>query len=179
MVDTPGPENTEDWAFLAAVYDEETQEVTVYVDTDAGTVGDQLAIVTEPTGFGAGQSEFSIGSLRPDNAAEGWVGLIDNAWVLYGACGVLALIFVVKALTAHRERGLALFTLERETAQSRHRSLFDFDGISYCGAYWGNGFHEDGVNSALEVTSVLNNQFDQPEEPCTAVFTKAGSGIVV
>jgi len=45
--------------------------------------------------------------------------LIDNAWVLYGACGVLALIFVVKALTAHRERGLALFTLERESASAR------------------------------------------------------------
>lgn len=45
--------------------------------------------------------------------------LIDNAWVLYGACAVFALIFVVKALTAHKERSLALFTLERESATAR------------------------------------------------------------
>jgi hypothetical protein len=45
--------------------------------------------------------------------------LIDNAWVLYVSSGVAALIFVVKALTAHRERTLALFTLERERATSR------------------------------------------------------------
>jgi predicted NAD/FAD-binding protein len=25
----------------------------------------------------------------------------------------------------------------------------------YCGAYWGNGFHEDGVQSALRVARAL------------------------
>jgi hypothetical protein len=45
--------------------------------------------------------------------------LIENAWIFYVACGVLALIDFVRALTAHRERGLALFTLERESATAR------------------------------------------------------------
>jgi hypothetical protein len=45
--------------------------------------------------------------------------LIDNAWIFYVACGVGALIYVVRALTALRERGLALFTLERESATAR------------------------------------------------------------
>ena len=45
-----------------------------------------------------------------------------------------------------------VFTLERAAAQSRHRELIRRDRISYCGAYWGNGFHEDGVQSALAVT---------------------------
>ena len=81
---TPGPENIDDWAFVAAVYDEDAGdlgEVTVYVDLTASTVGDEIVAVTEPTGFNAGHPEVSIGSLRPDNNAEGWVGLIDNAFI--------------------------------------------------------------------------------------------------
>ena len=72
-----------------------------------------------------------------------------------------------------------LFTLERETAQNRHKDLIDLDRISYCGAYWGNGFHEDGVNSALQVTKVINNQTYQTGASCTAVSTRAGSDIGV
>ena len=68
-----------------------------------------------------------------------------------------------------------LFTLERESAQNRHRDLIDLDRISYCGAYWGNGFHEDGVNSALAVTQVLNSNDSDSGATCTAASTKAGS----
>ena len=35
------------------------------------------------------------------------------------------------------------------SAQSRYREISGINRIHYCGAYWGNGFHEDGVNSAL------------------------------
>ena len=48
-----------------------------------------------------------------------------------------------------------VFTSERSAAQRRHGELIDHQGISYCGAYWGNGFHEDGVNSALAVCDRL------------------------
>jgi uncharacterized protein len=40
--------------------------------------------------------------------------------------------------------------LEAVQAQSRQRALSD-DLVSFCGAYWGYGFHEDGVNSAVAV----------------------------
>jgi predicted NAD/FAD-binding protein len=36
------------------------------------------------------------------------------------------------------------------SAQSRQKALSRGD-VSYCGAYWGYGFHEDGVNSAVAV----------------------------
>lgn len=68
-----------------------------------------------------------------------------------------------------------LFTLARETAQSRRDELIDHDRISYCGAYWGNGFHEDGVNSALTVAQRL----EHAEAQCTAACMKAGSAIGV
>lgn len=44
-----------------------------------------------------------------------------------------------------------VFTTERHSAQARHRELIRSSRTSFCGAYWGNGFHEDGVNSALAV----------------------------
>lgn len=50
-----------------------------------------------------------------------------------------------------------VFSLSRAKAQQRHHELIDLDGLSYCGAYWGNGFHEDGVNSALAVCRELSN----------------------
>jgi len=36
--------------------------------------------------------------------------------------------------------------------QARHTEISGKDKIHYCGAYWGYGFHEDGVKSALKVT---------------------------
>lgn len=44
-----------------------------------------------------------------------------------------------------------LFTSNRLAAQRRHSELIDHHRTSFCGAYWGHGFHEDGVNSALAV----------------------------
>lgn len=45
--------------------------------------------------------------------------LVQYAWVFYAACAVGVIIYVVRALAAQRERNLALFTLERETATAR------------------------------------------------------------
>ncbi|MBN1815189.1 MAG: hypothetical protein JXA14_25375 [Anaerolineae bacterium] len=45
--------------------------------------------------------------------------LVNYAWVFYFGCAIGAIIYTVRALAAHRQRGLALFTLERETATSR------------------------------------------------------------
>ena len=44
-----------------------------------------------------------------------------------------------------------LFTIERAAMQAQHHRLIRSNRTSFCGAYWGNGFHEDGVNSALTV----------------------------
>ena len=44
-----------------------------------------------------------------------------------------------------------IFTTRRAAAQRRHGELIRQQRLSYCGAYWGNGFHEDGVVSALAV----------------------------
>ena len=43
-------------------------------------------------------------------------------------------------------------------AQQRYDEINGVDRIWYCGAYWGHGFHEDGVNSALRCTAKLIDQ---------------------
>ena len=48
-----------------------------------------------------------------------------------------------------------IFTVRRAAAQARHPELINVNRSSFCGAYWGNGFHEDGVVSALRVCDAL------------------------
>ena len=48
-----------------------------------------------------------------------------------------------------------VFTLAAVKAQARHADLIDHRATSYAGAYWRNGFHEDGVVSALAVVRRL------------------------
>ena len=36
-------------------------------------------------------------------------------------------------------------------AQQRFKEISGVNRLHFCGAYWGYGFHEDGVNSALAV----------------------------
>ena len=43
-----------------------------------------------------------------------------------------------------------VFNTESVDAQKRHNEISGVNRTHYCGAYWGNGFHEDGVNSALK-----------------------------
>ena len=43
-----------------------------------------------------------------------------------------------------------VFTPASVAAQARHRELNGWHGTYYCGAWWRNGFHEDGVVSAIE-----------------------------
>ena len=40
-------------------------------------------------------------------------------------------------------------------AQARHSQISGRRGVSFCGAYWGSGFHEDGLQSALAVCGGL------------------------
>ena len=54
---------------------------------------------------------------------------------------------VLRRLTYHHP----VFTVEGERAKAAYDEINHRNRTSYCGAYWGNGFHEDGVNSALAV----------------------------
>jgi len=57
-----------------------------------------------------------------------------------------------------------IYNTGRKQAQSRHHELIRKNRTSFCGAYWGNGFHEDGVNSALAVANAYGHEFAFPEK---------------
>jgi predicted NAD/FAD-binding protein len=44
-----------------------------------------------------------------------------------------------------------VFSTRAPEAQKRHAEISGINRTHYCGAYWGYGFHEDGVKSALPV----------------------------
>lgn len=48
-----------------------------------------------------------------------------------------------------------IYTLAGERARARWGGISGVHRTHFCGAYWGNGFHEDGVVSALRVCEAL------------------------
>jgi predicted NAD/FAD-binding protein len=54
---------------------------------------------------------------------------------------------ILRRITYHHP----VYTPEAVAAQKRHGEINGVNRTSYCGAYGGFGFHEDGVNSALAV----------------------------
>lgn len=54
---------------------------------------------------------------------------------------------ILKAITYHHP----VYSPAAVAAQKRHGDISGINRTSYCGAYWGFGFHEDGVKSALVV----------------------------
>ena len=53
------------------------------------------------------------------------------------------------------------FSVNRKSMQARHSEVLGPNRTSYCGAYWANGFHEDGVRSALAVVQQLLEAHDE------------------
>lgn len=64
---------------------------------------------------------------------------------------------VIKRLTYHHP----VYTTEGAKAQARHAEISGVNRTLYCGAYWRNGFHEDGVVSALAALEQLRKAVDE------------------
>ncbi|MBN1478600.1 FAD-dependent oxidoreductase [Candidatus Sumerlaeota bacterium] len=58
---------------------------------------------------------------------------------------------IIRVITYHHP----VYTVETLRAQGRHGEISGVNRTHLCGANWGNGFHEDGVNSALRVCEAL------------------------
>jgi predicted NAD/FAD-binding protein len=50
-----------------------------------------------------------------------------------------------------------VFSTSSLASQKRKREISGLNNTWYCGAYWHNGFHEDGVKSALDVVEGIDN----------------------
>lgn len=61
---------------------------------------------------------------------------------------------VLRRVTYHHP----VFTAAREDAQRHHAVVIRQNRTSFCGAYWGYGFHEDGVKSALAVCRAFGEE---------------------
>lgn len=52
-----------------------------------------------------------------------------------------------------------VFSLESVAASRRWADINGVNGTWFCGAYWGNGFHEDGCSSGIKVATALGAQW--------------------
>ena len=85
---------------------------------------------------------YNMNILQSLNASETYcVTLNSNELIEQGR--------ILKKLQYHHP----LFTIGGIDAQKRKDEISGVNNTYYCGAYWHNGFHEDGVVSALEVCS--------------------------
>ena len=62
---------------------------------------------------------------------------------------------IIKKIIYHHP----LFDLESVKAQNQKNKICGSNNTYFCGAYWGYGFHEDGVNSALDVCKKFGIEF--------------------
>ena len=53
-----------------------------------------------------------------------------------------------------------MFTLDALQAQQNFQAI-NQGSTYFCGAYWHNGFHEDGVVSALNAVKLFKGQADE------------------
>jgi predicted NAD/FAD-binding protein len=67
------------------------------------------------------------------------------------------------------------YSRESISAQRRFKEISGRNRSHFCGAYWGYGFHEDGVNSALAVAKHFGIELDA----CTVASTKESSRTAV
>ncbi len=88
---TPVPRSTDEWTFIAVAYDQPNSEMTLYVDLDASTTDDIPVALMHPTDFNPGYETTAIGSIRPDQTAEGWEGWIDQVFFFEGALDLAAI----------------------------------------------------------------------------------------
>ncbi|WP_444996015.1 NAD(P)/FAD-dependent oxidoreductase [Aliikangiella sp. IMCC44359] len=56
------------------------------------------------------------------------------------------------------------FTLDGVKAQRNHSAINGTSRTYYCGAYWHNGFHEDGVVSALQALKDFNQEIGNEQQ---------------
>jgi uncharacterized protein len=62
-----------------------------------------------------------------------------------------------------------VYTVEAVRAQARWGEISGWDRTHYCGAYWGWGFHEDGVVSALRACERVGPLDQRRVAPHTAL----------
>ncbi|WP_295799182.1 FAD-dependent oxidoreductase [uncultured Microbulbifer sp.] len=63
------------------------------------------------------------------------------------------------------------FSVAAMHAQQRWQEINGVNRTWFCGAYWANGFHEDGVTSALRVAKALGASLEDCETPVVSATT--------
>ena len=115
-----------------------------------GNVGKLVSKIAK--GFGMSVIAFDPFVDKASIEADG-VKVVETIEELYGNCDYISLHIPANEHTIKSiNYDHPIISRKAINAQSRHHEINGINKTFYCGAYWGNGFHEDGVKSALMVT---------------------------
>jgi predicted NAD/FAD-binding protein len=119
--------------------------------------------------------------LRDQAANDGRVSLSYNMNILQGLKAPVDFLVTLNHRDAiDPDRVIARFDYDHPVfdpaavaAQQRHREINGCRHTYYCGAYWRNGFHEDGVASATQAVQHFEHDMAHGMQPCLAQRSRA------
>ena len=89
-----------------------------------------------------------VGGRHSETTKKSWVrSILNNAFSIDSPESSINKDKIIKKIDYEHP----LFTKDTIEAQYNKNLINGVNNTYFCGAYWGNGFHEDGVNSALDV----------------------------
>ncbi|GAA3963822.1 NAD(P)/FAD-dependent oxidoreductase [Allohahella marinimesophila] len=132
----------------------------------------QAMVHTDVSVLPARRSAWSSWNVRIDKSSEHdcrvsyWMNLLQN--IRSDTQFIVSLNMADRIdpskILAERHYSHPIYDAGTIAAQRRRGDINGSDGIWYAGAYWGWGFHEDGVRSALDVIDGLaHQQSSRPE----------------
>ena len=96
---------------------------------------------------------------RPPGAFQGLEGP-ETFCVTLNASDLVDPKRILRTMTYHHPE----YTQASVAAQKRRAEISGVRRTHYCGAYWGYGFHEDGVKSGLAVARAFGKTLDSTRE---------------
>ncbi|HKX55963.1 MAG TPA: hypothetical protein VJN01_07675, partial [Xanthomonadales bacterium] len=119
--------------------------------------------------------------LRDPTANEGRVSLSYNMNILQGINAPVDFLVTLNHsdaidpahIIARFDYEHPVFDQAAVMAQQRHREINGGSSTYFCGAYWRNGFHEDGVASALQAVQHFQDDLRLGQQASAPVRSRA------
>ena len=164
VIPVNGPEESFDWVFFACHSDQALHALSDASPQEKGVLGaipyqqNEIVLHTDATMMPKRKLAWAAWNYHVTAEPLARVAVTYNMNILQGLSSREPLLVtlnhtaqidpakIIKRLSYDHP----VYTTDGAAAQLRHHEVSGVNRTGYCGAYWRNGFHEDGVWSALQ-----------------------------